>query len=178
MKQLTNNSFSKQKGFTLIELVVVIVILGILAATAAPKFIDLTGDARTSVMKGVQGSINTAVNLAHAKALVEAQTGITGEILIGEENYALVHGFPAAVGAPPAEGTAEGDIVPGSSSQGFGVGSLIKLESGSDITPSEVEGTTVFTHSGATDPTLCTITYTNAEGPELPPGVALELKGC
>ena len=68
MKKLTSNSLNAQKGFTLIELVVVIVILGILAATAAPKFIDLTGDARRSVMEGVQGSINSAVNLAHAKA--------------------------------------------------------------------------------------------------------------
>ena len=42
-------TLQKQAGFTLIELVVVIVILGILAATAAPKFIDLTGDAKGSV---------------------------------------------------------------------------------------------------------------------------------
>ena len=82
MKKLANNSFNAQKGFTLIELVVVIVILGILAATAAPKFIDLTGDARRSVMEGVQGSINSAVNLVHAKALVEGETGATGEIQI------------------------------------------------------------------------------------------------
>ena len=83
MKMLTKNSFSQQKGFTLIELVVVIVILGILAATAAPKFIDLTSDAKTSVMQGVQGSVNSAINLAHAKALVAGETGATGVIKIG-----------------------------------------------------------------------------------------------
>ena len=47
-----------QKGFTLIELVVVIVILGILSATALPKFVDLTSDARTSAVQGFAGAIN------------------------------------------------------------------------------------------------------------------------
>jgi len=47
-----------QAGFTLIELVVVIVILGILAATALPKFIDLTGDANQSATAGIAGAIN------------------------------------------------------------------------------------------------------------------------
>ena len=41
-----------QKGFTIIELVVVIVILGILAAVAFPKFQDLPGDAKTAVLNG------------------------------------------------------------------------------------------------------------------------------
>lgn len=47
-----------QKGFTLIELVVVIVILGILAATALPKFVDLTGDAQQAAVQGFAGAIN------------------------------------------------------------------------------------------------------------------------
>ena len=62
----------KQKGFTLIELVVVIVILGILAATALPKFIDLSGDAKTAKSAGVAGAIASSAGIQYAGSLVSA----------------------------------------------------------------------------------------------------------
>ncbi len=55
-----------QQGFTLIELVMVIVILGVLAATAIPKFVDLKGEAQTAAAAGVQGALNSANTINYA----------------------------------------------------------------------------------------------------------------
>ena len=65
---------SNQKGFTLIELVVVIVVLGILAAFAVPRFINIAGDARVSAVNGMAGSLRSAVALARAQYLVDGDT--------------------------------------------------------------------------------------------------------
>jgi MSHA pilin protein MshA len=64
------NSKTNQEGFTLIELVVVIVILGILAVTAAPKFINLQADARTATLQAIKASMQTASSLVYSKSLI------------------------------------------------------------------------------------------------------------
>jgi len=61
-----------QPGFTLIELIAVIAILGILAATALPKFIDLSGDAKTAKSAGVAGAIASSATIQYAGSLVSA----------------------------------------------------------------------------------------------------------
>ncbi|GIU07665.1 MULTISPECIES: type II secretion system protein [Shewanella] len=63
----------RQQGFTLIELVVVIIILGILAVTAAPKFINLQGDARASAIQGMKGAIQGANSLVYSKAALKGE---------------------------------------------------------------------------------------------------------
>lgn len=61
----------KSNGFTLIELVVVIVILGVLAATAIPRFVDLQTDARIASLEGAKAAISSANNLIYSKSVIE-----------------------------------------------------------------------------------------------------------
>lgn len=65
----------QQSGFTLIELVVVIVILGILAATALPKFVDLQGDAQQAAVDGVAGALGSAMTINYAARKVSTARG-------------------------------------------------------------------------------------------------------
>lgn len=62
---------NQQAGFTLIELVVVIVILGILSTVAAPKFMDLSSSAKISALEGVSGTLISAAHLVYAKSIIE-----------------------------------------------------------------------------------------------------------
>jgi MSHA pilin protein MshA len=64
-----------QQGFTLIELIVVIVILGVLAVTASPKFADLTGDAKAGTLGGVETAMIGALNLEYSRSLIGGGTG-------------------------------------------------------------------------------------------------------
>ncbi len=63
----------RQSGFTLIEMVVVIVILGILAVTAAPRFLNLQSDARASSLQGLKGAMAGANGIVYGKATIEGK---------------------------------------------------------------------------------------------------------
>jgi len=85
----------QQSGFTLIELVMVIVILGILAATALPKFVDLGGEARAAVIRGVEGSMRGANTMVYAKAAANGQLGAVGSVTINGAVISTVYGYAA-----------------------------------------------------------------------------------
>lgn len=65
---------NRQTGFTLIELVMVIVIIGVLAAVAIPKFIDLRGEANTAAVQGVAGSLGAAAAANYAARVASGNT--------------------------------------------------------------------------------------------------------
>ncbi|TKB51212.1 type II secretion system protein [Ferrimonas sediminicola] len=90
----------RQSGFTLIELVVVIIVLGILAVTAAPKFINLQNDARKATLDGMKASVQGANSLIYAKAAIAGEEGKPiGTVKINGTDVNLVYGYPKATKA-------------------------------------------------------------------------------
>jgi len=92
-----NKSYSRrQQGFTIIELVVVIALLGILSAVALPRFLDVNRDATIATMKGVVGALETAMTLSHSQAYIDGTSKDASSTLTVDGNaISMINGYPS-----------------------------------------------------------------------------------
>lgn len=147
---------NKQSGFTLVELVMVIVILGVLAATALPKFVDMGGDARVAVMKGVEGAMRGGNTAIYAKAAANNQLGAAGSLTAAQ-----------IVGGPVT-------LAYGYASSAVELAKVMDLSPAADFTV--VAGS--ITHARATTPASCVVAYTAATSATVPPVYTPTTTGC
>ncbi|MDN3717332.1 prepilin-type N-terminal cleavage/methylation domain-containing protein [Vibrio breoganii] len=153
---------NKQRGFTLIELVVVIVILGILAVTAAPRFLNLQSDARVSALQGMKGAMAGAGSIVYGKAAINGvETAISGAIDNGNQSISIVYGYPEASSA--------------------GIGNAVQgLEDGTEwqLAENGNEAYVTFADRAAPDGSDCSVVYKNAEDQFSTPQITVVETGC
>ena len=141
----------QQRGFTLIELVVVIVILGILAAFAVPRFMGMQGDARAAVVKSMAGSLRASSTMAHAKCL--AQSCVNGNVINFEgTSVTILNSYPNRDTIVNTIQGGAGGVLPG-------------------WTISQPNGTTVRIRNNAAGAN-CYVQYTNSTNVNTPPVIS------
>ena len=143
---------TKKQGFTLVELIIVIVLIGILAAIAVPRFISQTSNARIAALSGLRGAIQSSVMLTKAEYVTEADNASTSVSMNGTAVTVI-----AGAGSGQPAGTAAG------------IGTALDTLSG--FTPTYAAGVATFDFSTAV--TNCNLTYTAATA-----AVALTTTGC
>jgi len=154
----------QQQGFTLIELVVVIVILGLLAATALPKFIDVTTDARVSSVQGIAGGLRAAAALGQAQYVVNGQKSAVAISMGGSNVTTLCESASGCTGGAGLGGRPDGQITGMNTAMpdpdGFGVanaGGATGIITYSPTSGGNANCQVVYTPNAAGDPVATTV---------------------
>lgn len=149
----------QQKGFTLIELVMVIVILGILAAFALPRFADLGGDAKVATLKGTAGAVRSASSIVHSAFLAAGDSAATTATVEGTK-IDLTNGYPAA------KAGSNGSIV-----------DAAQISPQDYTVDTATAGTALIELKGAKAPATCSVKYVEAASGGSPT-ITYDITGC